>query len=109
MANGKLQSMELTATLKLKLIAEISIGVRLKNEKNWVSKMNSLCLNTRLMGKFPHFRERYNNANNKGQKYLPLINVKIPSYFAEKPYPTSTFFAASDSKYFKKSRESALS
>ena len=49
MANGKLQSMELTATLKLKLIAEISIGVRLKNEKNWVSKMNpytnSLSLN----------------------------------------------------------------
>jgi hypothetical protein len=38
MANGKLQSIELTATLRLKLIAEISIGVRLKNEKNWVIK-----------------------------------------------------------------------
>lgn len=53
MANGKLQSMELTATLKLKLIAEISIGVRLKNEKNWVSKIdpytNSLSLNPFLL------------------------------------------------------------
>ena len=53
MAKGKLQSMELTATLRLKLIAEISIGVRLKNEKNWVSKIdpytNSLSLNPFLL------------------------------------------------------------
>ena len=58
MANGKLKSIELTATLKLKLIAEISIGVRLKNEKNWVSKMNpytnSLSLNPFIYGNIPH-------------------------------------------------------
>ena len=61
MAKGKLQSMELTATLRLKLIAEISIGVRLKNEKNWVSKMNpytnSLSLNPLFMG-ISHIDER---------------------------------------------------
>ena len=61
MANGKLQSMELTATLKLKLIAEISIGVRLKNEKNWVSKMNpytnSLSINLLFIG-ISHIDER---------------------------------------------------
>ena len=61
MAKGKLQSMELTATLRLKLIAEISIGVRLKNEKNWVSKMNpylnSLSLNSLFMG-ISHIDER---------------------------------------------------
>ena len=61
MAQGKLQSIELTATLRLKLIAEISIGVRLKNEKNWVSKMNpylnSLSLNSLFMG-ISHIDER---------------------------------------------------
>ena len=61
MAKGKLQSIELTATLRLKLIAEISIGVRLKNEKNWVSKMNpylnSLSLNSLFMG-ISHIDER---------------------------------------------------
>ena len=61
MAKGKLQSIELTATLRLKLIADISIGVRLKNEKNWVSKMNpylsSLSLNSLFM-RISHINER---------------------------------------------------
>ena len=53
--------MELTATLKLKLIADISIEVRLKNEKNWVSKMNpylnSLSINPLYVG-ISHINER---------------------------------------------------